>query len=157
MAIYCTLIAVNGRVVAPALDVHVTEDGSGHPVKLMVYRPFNPLVIVPETGLPVAGLIIGKVQVMLILGLTNVSVTLTVSRALAILYTAVVIEIESGTGFTVKETWVDVERFAPLVTFKVKLRVAEGWSGAMTGAANVATALFAVNRVTVGPAVCVQR
>ena len=67
------------------LDNFAMAHAVGHPVEMMVYRPFNPLVITPETGFPVAGLMIGSVQVILMFGLTYVSVTLTVSRAFATL------------------------------------------------------------------------
>lgn len=128
----------------PAEEVTVTLVGWFKPVKIMLYVPGTGGLAGPMTpvqGLPVAGLLMFRVQVSLIPGVE--SEAFTVSAALLVRYVAAVIVTESIVGFTVIGTLaVALRPETELLAVTANDSVLGADSGGTIGAANTCCAPF---------------
>jgi hypothetical protein len=114
------------------------------PVKMRLKLPGDGGFVGPITavhGLPVAGLLMFKVQVSWTPGVVSVAVT--VKIALLVRYTAPVMAMKSATGFTVTATFALAERFeAELVALTLNESVFGADPAGTVGARKVCCAPF---------------
>ena len=111
------------------------------------------MVITPEKGLFVAGLIRFNVAVNLILLLMTESLALMVRRPRTVLYSACVMVTVSGCGLTVTDTVAVPLRPEVFVTLRVKVSVAGPCAAVRRGAEKLGVAVVGFVRLTTGPAV----